>query len=451
MAQAIRAVRARVEMSPQAWGQSGAPMATVAIDGRGATGDPWPEPTIVSGGETAAPEAFAPTQVVDSRSPRDPQPGDQYGVQSDQPPSFDGTLVADARRGEDVTAAPKEPSYQTRTETPPPSHTWRYVAIAACVIVIPAAVYGLITYLASTDTGSAPPPIATSGGGRSEPAAGGVGTSGGSNGGGLTNGGDIGPRPRPDDPAAGSVDAGKDNAATTGTATGGGAAPTRTDVDAVTKGGTTLPADGGIKPDGTDAGPVRTAYELFNASSGPTMPGVIYRVLQRTNGGDSVISVDPRDTVFRTGRDQFRFAFRSNMDGYLYVAQRNDQGDWDVVFPEPGVNGGSNRVLKNRDYIAPSPDWFQLDPPSGTDQVFVFLSKTPVSAFTDLNRPVTSEATLAQADIEKLKSTISMRKLVVAKGDVPAAAAGTGGSGVYVVNADSFANAVMVTFDMTHK
>ena len=81
----------------------------------------------------------------------------------------------------------------------------------------------------------------------------------------------------------------------------------------------------------------------------------------------------------------------------------------------------------------------------------MFLSKTPVSAFTDLNRPVTSEATLAQSEIDKLKSTISMRKLVVAKGDVPAAAAGTGGSGVYVVNADSFANAVMVTFDMTHK
>jgi hypothetical protein len=139
------------------------------------------------------------------------------------------------------------------------------------------------------------------------------------------------------------------------------------------------------------------------------------------------------------------------MDGYLYVAQKSDQGDWDVVFPEPGVNGGSNRVQKNQDYIAPSPDWFQLDPPAGTETVFVFLSKKPVGAFNDLNRPVTSQATLAQAEIDKLTSTISMRKLVVAKGDVPSAASSTGGQGVYVVNADSFADAVMVTFDMTHK
>lgn len=210
--------------------------------------------------------------------------------------------------------------------------------------------------------------------------------------------------------------------------------------------------DSGDKPiDRIDVGPVRTAYELFNASNGPTLPGLIYRILQRANGGNSVASVDPRDTVFRTGRDQFRFAFRSNIDGYLYVAQKSDQGDWDVVFPEPGVNGGSNRVQKNQDYVAPSPDWFQLDPPSGTERVFVFLSKTPVSAFTDLNRPVTSQATLAQAEIDKLTSTISMRKLVVAKGEVPSAASGTGGSGVYVVNADAFADAVMVTFDMTHK
>jgi len=64
---------------------------------------------------------------------------------------------------------------------------------------------------------------------------------------------------------------------------------------------------------------------------------------------------------------------------------------------------------------------------------------------------VTSQATLAQAEIDKLTSTISMRKLVVAKGEVPSAASGTGGSGVYVVNADAFADAVMVTFDMTHK
>jgi hypothetical protein len=240
-------------------------------------------------------------------------------------------------------------------------------------------------------------------------------------------------------------------------AASGGGSHDKTTVDVTTRPDGTGPIAPKERTDvggAVDVRPDRPANELFNASTGSaTLPGLIYRILQRTNGGTSVASVDPRDTVFRTGRDQFQFAFRSNIDGYLYVAQKSDQGDWDVVFPEPGVNGGSNRVQKNQDYIAPNPgEWFQLDPPSGTERVFVFLSRTPVPAFNELNRPVTSQASLAQAEIDKLTSTITMRKLVIAKADVPSAGTSTGqGVGVYVVNADAFANAVMVTFEMTHK
>ena len=443
-AAAIRTVRTRIELNAPTW--SGTADVTMAIDGRHTTTTPSSSgPGVVPGGGAAVPDqaGFAPTQVVDSRTTASLRLGTPDVAQDEPSASYDSTVLSDPRRTSTLVtdAPPDEPSRETRAASSPRSNTRLYIAIAACVLIIPAA---LFTWLAYFDK----PAIDTSGSTSTT-----VGV------------------PSPTDPPVpvpvpdpsgdvntrtGPVDAGKVAGGGSGNVTTptGGVGPSGGKVDAGTKTGGIGPAvpDSGDKPiDPIDVGPVRTAYELFNASNGPTLPGLIYRILQRANGGNSVASVDPRDTVFRTGRDQFRFAFRSNIDGYLYVAQKSDQGDWDVVFPEPGVNGGSNRVQKNQDYVAPSPDWFQLDPPSGTERVFVFLSKTPVSAFTDLNRPVTSQATLAQAEIDKLTSTISMRKLVVAKGEVPSAASGTGGSGVYVVNADAFADAVMVTFDMTHK
>ena len=429
-AEAIRAVRARVDMSPQAWVNTGAPAETVVIDHRSATA----EPTWSPGSNTfvSDPAALAPTQIVSSRTTSELQHSDPVPVDSEEPASYESadkvTVLDDLRRASIVAPdAPQERPNEPAAVTPPSSNTWKYVGIAACVLIIPAAVYTALTYFdnPSPDTSAGPTTTVAVPGPNDPPVAPPVSNPTVTNGTGTVTTGGTGNI----DPTT-TATAGSKGSVTVNTAGGNG---------------TTVPGNEGAKLEIT-----RTAYELFNATNGATLPGLIYRVLQRVNASDAVVSVDPGDKVFRTGRDQFRFAFRSNIDGYLYVAQKSDQGDWDVVFPEPGVNGGSNRVQKNQDYIAPSPDWFQLDPPSGTERVFVFLSKTPVSAFTDLNRPVTSQATLAQSEIDKLQSTISMRRLVVAKGDVPAAA-GTGGSGVYVVNADAFANAVMVTFDMTHK
>jgi len=428
-AEAIRAVRSRVEMNPQAWVKTGEAAGTVVIDHRSATAEPTWSPA--SNTFVSDPAALAPTQIVNSRTTSELQPGDPVPVGGEEPASYESaeaTVLANLRRASSSVApdAPRDMPHEPAAVAPPSSNTWKYIAIAACVLIIPAAVYTALTYSDKpTPDTSAGPTV-----------------------------GSPGPNEQPAPPATNPTNT---NSTSTVASGGTGTIDPATTVAAGSKNnGVAVSTPGGNGPivpgnEGTKPEVTRTAYELFNGSNGSTtLPGLIYRVLQRVNASDAVVSVDPADKVFRTGRDQFRLAFRSNIDGYLYVAQKSDQGDWDVVFPEPGVNGGSNRVQKNQDYIAPSPDWFQLDPPSGTERVFVFLSKTPVSAFTDLNRPVTSQATLAQSEIDKLQSTISMRKLVVAKGDVPAAA-GTGGSGVYVVNADAFANAVMVTFDMTHK
>jgi serine/threonine protein kinase len=425
-AAAIRTVRTRVEASPLALATPGTTVEPVAMDGTDATAQrSWLGIGPRRGTDAAPdPSSFAPTQVVGLPQAADLRQGDSSVARDEQPAVYDGTIVSNLGRSSTVVAdLPQEPSSETSSAatTSTSSNTWRYVSIAASVLIVPAVLYAALTYFNSTTSDTGGGPTATIGEATPKD-----------------------PTPIADPPVA-RVDPPKiadGTTAPTGSKDGTG-------TNALEKAGTglTVPTSAGTQPEVT-----RTAYELFNASGGPTLPGLVYRILQRTSGTDSVVSVDPRETVFRTGRDQFRFAFRSNMDGYLYVAQKSDQGDWDVVFPEPGVNDGSNRVQKNQDYVAPGAGhWFQLDPPSGTDQVFVFLSKTPVGVFNDLNRPVTSQATLAQSEIDKLTSTISMRKLVVAKGDAPAAALGTGGSAVYVVNADAFASAVMVTFDMTHK
>jgi len=426
-AAALRTVRTRIEASPLALVTPGSSAEPVVMDGRDATGErSWLG--IGPRRETTAapdPSSFAPTQVVGLRPAADPQQGDSDVARDEQPAAYDGTILSNLGRSSTVaTDVLQEPSSETpaatTSSTSTSSNKWRYVTIAASVLIVPVVLYAALRYFdkpTSVEVSTPKPDV-------------------------IVDRALEGNSPVVDN-AGKVVITGKTDSTATPPPT------SKENGVAVAPGGngTIVPANGGTTPE-----VVRTAYELFNATSGPTLPGLIYRILQRTSGTDSVVSVDPRETVFRTGRDQFRFAFRSNIDGYLYVAQKSDQGDWDVVFPEPGVNDGSNRVQKNQDYVAPGAGhWFQLDPPSGTDQVFVFLSKTPVGAFNDLNRPVTSQATLAQSEIDKLTSTISMRKLVVAKGDVPAAAAGTGGSGVYVVNADAFANAVMVTFDMTHK
>lgn len=196
-----------------------------------------------------------------------------------------------------------------------------------------------------------------------------------------------------------------------------------------------------------------SAKDLFDgagAADGATNPGLLYRVLRRLKD-DSPIGVDPETTTFRSGEDRIRFAFQPNIDGFLYVAQEATNGQWNVIFPDPDINGGRNDVQARRTYIIPQDDWFRIDPPSGTDKVFVYLSKTRVADLPDLNRPVRTNETLAQADVNRLTGTIAQRVLVFEKARMPASAPSGPGEALYVVNRESFAGAVTVTFNVTHK
>lgn len=186
------------------------------------------------------------------------------------------------------------------------------------------------------------------------------------------------------------------------------------------------------------------AKEMFASSEASVSPGLRFRMIQ-AGDGDAPMDVDPaRD--FQTG-DRIRFAFESNIDGYLYVAQQGTSGNWTVLFPNPQINGGRNAVRRFQEYEVPQGDWFRFDGPAGTERVFVFLSREPMNTLPGFDRPVKSFEPGSATMIAELRSSIQSRDLVFQK---DAANAKTP-QATYVVNKAEVGKAVTASFNLTHK
>jgi serine/threonine-protein kinase len=186
------------------------------------------------------------------------------------------------------------------------------------------------------------------------------------------------------------------------------------------------------------------ARDMFASTDATVSPGLRFRLLQ-AGAGDAPIDVDPA-IDFHTG-DRIRFAFESNIDGYLYVAQQGTSGNWTVLFPNPDINGGRNAVRRFQEYTVPDDNYFRFDGPAGTEHVFVFLSREPLSQLPGFDRPVKSFETGSPAMIAALKTTIQSRDLVFAKDT----AASKTPQATYVVNKAEVGKAVTASFDLSHK
>ncbi len=195
------------------------------------------------------------------------------------------------------------------------------------------------------------------------------------------------------------------------------------------------------------AAPTRAmgARELFTSADATTIaPGVRFRLIQ-AGVNDVPTDVDPAGE-FKTG-DRLRFAFESNVDGYLYVAQQGASGNWDVLFPNPEINGGKNAVRRFEEYEVPRDDWFQLDTNAGTEQVFVFLSREPLKTLPGFDSPVRTMERGNGALIAELRGSVQSRDLVFAKDR----AAVKGQRATYVVNKAEVGKAVTASFTLIHK
>jgi len=186
------------------------------------------------------------------------------------------------------------------------------------------------------------------------------------------------------------------------------------------------------------------AKEMFTSTDANVAPGIRFRMIQ-AGVNDAPLEVDP-SREFRTG-DRIRFAFESNVDGYLYVAQQGTSGNWTVQFPNEQINGGRNSVKRFQEYEVPQDNWFQFDGPTGTEHLFVFLSREPLRTLPGFERPVKSFQPGSGALIAELQGSIQSRDLVLQKD--PAGAKGV--QATYVVNKAEVGKAVTASFNLTHK
>jgi serine/threonine protein kinase len=414
---ALRAVRARIELGGEVWTSTDAGTAVGTADAvePGAT---WHVP----GREHHPSVAYT--------LPAEPALGATDVV---------GALVAGVNQssGSQHTGAEVVGQNSAPQVSSPPVHdsSWRRNGvIASGVIAAAAAALAVFTYLVSPEPSPASAPLSET---------------------------TAAPIPKPDEPSgtganvdANPVDSRDGNAGKAVALPEPGLPKSDTQPD-IARG--SIPPSAGSAPVGGTAGVALSAKNLFDgagapgrAADGATNPGLLYRILRRTEN-DSPLGVDPETTTFRTGQDRVRFAFQPNVDGYLYVAQEGTDGRWDVLFPDPDINGGRNDVRSFTTYVIPSDSWFRINPPAGTDKIFVFLSKTKVVELPELNRPVTTHESLALADVNKLTDTISKRVLMFERTSVPQSSSTGPGEAIYVVHRDSFAGAVTVTFNLTHK
>ena len=186
------------------------------------------------------------------------------------------------------------------------------------------------------------------------------------------------------------------------------------------------------------------AKEMFaSADTSNVAPGLRFRLIQ-AGANDAPMDVDP-SKEFQTG-DRIRFAFESNIDGYLYVAQQGTSGNWTVLFPNPDINGGRNAVQRFKEYSVPDDDYFRMDPPAGVERIFVFLSKEPLATLPGFQQPVKTYERGNAPMIASLQGIIASRDLVFAKDTSSSKSQAT-----YVVNKAEVGKAVTASFDLTHK
>lgn len=232
----------------------------------------------------------------------------------------------------------------------------------------------------------------------------------------------------------------------TNTAPPNNPAPAASSASAVTKPAAPGPIATPSKPvENTAVARDLSAKEMFaSTDTSNVAPGLRFRLIQ-AGANDVPMDVDP-SKEFKTG-DRIRFAFESNIDGYLYVAQQGTSGNWTVLFPMQDINGGRNAVTRHKEYEVPQDGWFEMYPPSGTERLFVFLSREPMKTLPGFEKPVMKsfEAGSAQM-IASLETQIQSRDLVFAKD-----AASSKMQATYVVNKAEVGKAVTASFNLTHK
>ncbi len=210
------------------------------------------------------------------------------------------------------------------------------------------------------------------------------------------------------------------------------------------------PAAVPVMPAPGASAPVPGAKELFETSAAGTVrTGLRFRLIRRL-ADDTEADVDP-ETVFHTG-EKVRFAFDSNVDGFLYVVAQGSSGQWAVLFPDPEINRGRNAIRRGEEYEVPREDigGFEFKGEPGAERVFVFLSRKPLKELPGFDRPVTRPETLMASVVDNLRLQVQSRDLVFAKTTAPGSPGKKMSLSNYVVNPAALGDAVAVSITLQH-
>jgi hypothetical protein len=169
----------------------------------------------------------------------------------------------------------------------------------------------------------------------------------------------------------------------------------------------------------------QTTVPVVNVANVPL--GLRYSVKRRDASG-SFAEVD-QDSTFRSG-DRIRLNVDTNTTGYLYVVLQGSSGNWRLLFPSAEVEGGNNRIEKGTSQQIPAGDkgQFVFDEQSGTEKLFLVLSRKPEPDLDKLiysitggaataDRTLMAKATVGNDVVSRLRDEVKSRDLVFEKVD----------------------------------
>ena len=172
--------------------------------------------------------------------------------------------------------------------------------------------------------------------------------------------------------------------------------------------------------------------------------GVRYNLILVDPNGGAEQPADP-NTTFRPN-DCLALGVQANYDGYLYVFDRGSSGKWDVLLPSADMTDESNFIKARTTVKAPAKYCFSVDSPSGTEHLFLVLSRDPqdVSQLNAAIRSSSDQSTAVGTQMAKLEQKLASRDLRITKVGKPTSA-GEPANAVYVVDTSRTASDRLVT------
>jgi Domain of unknown function (DUF4384) len=144
--------------------------------------------------------------------------------------------------------------------------------------------------------------------------------------------------------------------------------------------------------------------------------GLKYRILLKTPDCD-IRDVDSSHK-FQTG-DGIRLWFESNVDGFLYVLNKQSSGGEKLLFPHPKINNGTNNIERGISYPVPVTDWFIFNDVPGEERITAIVSKTPLKAVPQLATAQDQKPVSILSVLEELSRRVRPNDLVLFQEKAP--------------------------------